>query len=164
MADCCQQWEHAVDKGKQLGLRIVKLRIGVILSRQEGALAAIEKPIRLFAGAPLGSGKQWVPWIHIEDVISMFTHASEQYLLSGSYNACAPFPVTNSTLTKAIAKKLHRPVWPFHVPEKILKLILGEMSEVVFISTNTSAQKILETDFKFKYTQLNDALSDIYHS
>lgn len=162
LSDCCQQWEAAIDKGKQLGIRVVKLRTGVILAKNEGALAALQKPILFFTGAPLGSGKQWIPWLHIDDMVSMYTTAIENTLISGTYNACAPFPVTNATLTKAIAKKLHRPVWPFKVPEKILKLILGEMSEVILISTNTSAQKILAADFKFKYLQLDDALSDIY--
>lgn len=164
MAGCCEQWEAAVDKGKQLGIRIVKLRTGVILAKKEGALPALEKPIRFFAGAALGSGKQWIPWLHIDDLVAMYTQAIQNTLISGAYNACAPFPVTNATLTKAIAQKLHRPVWPFNVPEKILKLILGEMSEVVFMSTNTSAQKILATDFRFRYTRLEDALSDIYNS
>lgn len=162
LSDCCLQWEQAVDKGKQLGMRIVKFRTGVILDKNEGALASLAKPISLFAGAALGSGRQWVPWLHLDDMVAMYCNAVENPLLSGTFNACAPFPVTNETLTRAIAKKLHRPVWPFHVPEKILKLILGEMAEVIFISTNTSAEKILATDFKFKYTQLDAALSDIY--
>ncbi|WP_316811230.1 TIGR01777 family oxidoreductase [Pedobacter heparinus] len=164
MADCCQQWEAAIDKGRQLGIRIVKLRTGVILAKKEGALASLEKPIRFFAGAPLGSGRQWIPWLHIDDMVAMYINAIENNLISGAYNACAPFPVTNTTLTKAIAKKLHRPVWPFKVPEKILKFMLGEMSEVIFISTNASAQKILTADFKFRYIQLDEALSDIYDS
>jgi len=164
MAECCRLWEQSVDAGKVLGLRIVKLRIGIILAKDQGALAAMAKPIRFFAGAPLGSGKQWMPWIHLHDIVSLFVAAIENPIMQGAYNACAPFPVTNATLTKAVAAKLHRPVWPIHVPEKIIRLILGEMSNVVFISTNTSAEKILETDFKFKYTQLNEALSDIYKS
>lgn len=162
MADCCNQWEHVVDKGKSHGIRIVKYRIGVILAKGEGALASLEKPIKFFVGTALGSGKQWVPWVHIDDIVSMFVNAVENPLMSGAYNACAPFPVTNKTLTKSIAHILHRPVWPFNVPESLLKIILGEMSEVIFISTNTSAQKLLSADFKFKFTQLKDALSDIY--
>ncbi|MBB5438689.1 hypothetical protein HDC92_002370 [Pedobacter sp. AK017] len=162
MAACCEQWEQAVDQGKKLGIRVVKFRTGMVLGKNEGALASLEKPIRFFAGAALGSGRQWVPWLHIDDMVSMYTTAVENTLISGAYNACAPFSVTNATLTRAIAKKLHRPVWPFNVPKKILKLILGEMSEVIFISTNTSAQKILAADFKFRYTRLEDALSAIY--
>jgi len=162
MADCCKQWEEAVDKGKSHGIRIVKFRIGVILAKGEGALHSLEQPIKFFVGAPLGSGKQWVPWVHIDDIVSMFANAVENPLMNGAYNACAPFPVTNATLTKSLAQILHRPIWPFNVPESMLKLILGEMSEVIFISTNASAQKLLSADFRFKYTQLKDALSDIY--
>lgn len=162
MADCCKQWEDAVDKGKSQGIRIVKLRIGVILAKGEGALHSLAQPIKFFVGAPLGSGKQWVPWVHIDDIIAMFTNAVENPLMNGAYNACAPFPVTNATLTKSLAQTLHRPMWPFNVPESLLKLILGEMSEVISISTNASAQKLLSADFRFKYTQLKDALSDIY--
>lgn len=162
MAECCRLWEQAVDAGKVLGLRIVKLRIGVILAKDQGALASMDKPIRFFAGAPLGSGKQWVPWIHLHDIVQMFVQAVESPIMLGAYNACAPFPVTNKTLTKAIAKVLHRPIWPFNIPETMIRLLLGEMSNVVFISSNASAEKILETDFKFKYTQLDQALTDIY--
>lgn len=164
LADCCQQWEHAVDQGKSLGIRIVKMRTGFILDRKEGGLPAIEKPVLFFVGAALGNGKQWIPWIHIDDMIAMYLDAVEDQLMMGAYNACAPYPVTNETLTKAIAKEISRPVWPFNVPEKILKLILGEMSVVALMSTNTSAEKILESGFRFKYHQLEDALTDIYKS
>ncbi len=162
LAECCKRWEDAVDQGKFFNIRIVKFRIGFILAKGEGALAALEKPIKFFLGAALGSGKQYIPWVHIDDIIAMFMDAVENPLLHGTYNANAPFPVSNQMLTKSIALKLHRPIWPFNVPEKVLKLILGEMSEVIFISTNTSAQKLLSTGFKFKHPQLEDALSDIY--
>lgn len=162
MAICCKLWEDAVDEGTSLGLRIVKFRIGVILAKGEGALAALEKPIRFFAGAALGSGAQWMPWIHIDDITAMFKNAVENSAFNSTYNACAPFPVTNATLTKAVAKQLHRPVWPFNVPEKVLEMILGKMSAVVLNSANTSAQKILDTGFEFKFTHLEDALADIY--
>jgi uncharacterized protein (TIGR01777 family) len=162
LAECCKQWEDAVDQGKSLNLRIVKFRIGVILAKGEGALPSLEKPIKFFVGAALGTGKQWIPWVHIDDIVSMFISAVENPIFNGPYNACAPFPVTNLTLTKSIAHKLHRPVWPLNVPEIALKLILGEMSEVIFISTNTSAQKLLSAGFKFQFSQLEDALSDIY--
>lgn len=162
LAECCKHWEDAVDQGKSLSLRIVKFRIGFILAKGEGALSSLEKPIKFFVGAALGTGKQWIPWVHIDDIVSMFINAVENPRFHGAYNACAPFPVTNLTLTKSIAHQLRRPVWPLNVPETILKLILGEMSEVIFISTNTSAQKLLSTDFKFQFTRLEDALSDIY--
>ncbi len=162
LAECCKQWEDAADKGKSLGMRVVKFRIGFIMARGEGALAALDKPIRLFAGAPLGTGKQWVPWVHIDDIVSMFATAVDEPSINGAYNACAPFPVASETLTRTVAKILNRPVWPIHVPEKVLEMILGQMSSVVLISNNTSAQKLLDEGFKFKYTHLEDALADIY--
>ena len=162
LADTCVKWENAADEGKDLGLRIVKIRTGVVLSKNDGALPAMAKPIQFFAGAPLGSGKQWMPWIHFKDMTQVYIHALENTAMEGVYNACAPFPVTNKTLTKAIAKQLHRPVWPISVPAKVMELILGEMSAIVLNSTNTSVQKLLSTGFIFKYTLLDNALSDIY--
>lgn len=162
LAECCKLWEDAVDKGRSLGMRIVKFRIGFIMAKKEGALAAMDKPIRLFAGAPLGSGRQWIPWVHIDDIVRMFSNAVNDIQYNGAYNACAPYPVTNETLTKAIAKILHRPVWPIHIPEKLLEMILGKMSDVVTISNNTSAQKLLDEGFRFKYTHLEEALINIY--
>ncbi|RAJ33310.1 TIGR01777 family oxidoreductase [Pedobacter cryoconitis] len=164
LADCCIQWEKAIDQGQQLKLRIVKIRTGVVLAKNDGALKAMATPIKLFAGAPLGSGKQWVPWIHYQDMTRIYLHALDNELLTGAYNATAPVPVTNKQMTKAIAKQLHRPVWPFSVPEKILQLILGEMSSLVLNSTHTTAHKIESSGFIFKYTQLEQALSDIYGS
>ncbi|WP_316791202.1 TIGR01777 family oxidoreductase [Pedobacter frigoris] len=162
MARCCMLWEDAVDEGKSLNLRIVKFRIGFVLAKNDGALASLDKPIRFFVGAPLGTGKQWIPWVHIDDIVSMFKLATDHPTFEGAYNACAPFPVTNATLTKAVAKELHRPVWPLKVPEKVLEMILGKMSVVVTLSTNTSAQKLLNAGFIFQYTHLEDALADIY--
>jgi uncharacterized protein (TIGR01777 family) len=162
MATCCKLWEAAVDEGTAFDLRIVKFRIGIVFAKGRGALQSMEKQIRFFAGAPLGSGMQWIPWIHINDIVALFKRAVEDDSLNGTYNACAPFPVTNRTLTKSIATHLDRPVWPINVPEKALKMLLGQMSAVVLNSTNTSAQKLLTAGFQFEYTQLDDALSDIY--
>ena len=164
LSESCIQWEHAADQGKVLGIRVVKIRTGVVLAKKEGALPAIAQPIRLFLGAALGTGQQWIPWIHYQDITQIYIHALDDKSMNESYNACAPFPVTNKTLTKAIAKHLGRPVWPFNVPSKVMKMILGEMSSIVLNSTNTSAQKLLSTGFVFKYTQLDEALSDIYGS
>lgn len=162
LADCCKKWEDAVDQGKSLGIRIVKIRTGLVLDKDEGALSVLEKPIKYFAGAALGSGKQWVPWIHHRDLVNIYLHALENSYVLGSYNACAPFPVTNKTLTQQVAKELRRPLWPFNVPESLLKMVLGEMSAVVLMSNNTSAQKLLESGFSFNFTQLDEALKDIY--
>lgn len=162
LAESCIQWEYAADQGKAMGIRVVKIRTGVVLSKKEGALPAMATPVKWFAGAALGSGKQWVPWIHHKDITAIYLHALENKSMKGAYNACAPFPVTNACLTKAIAAQLHRPVWPFQVPEKVMKLLLGEMSAIVLSSNNTSAQHLLDTGFIFHFTLLDKALSDIY--
>ena len=162
MADCCIAWEKAADQGIALGIRVVKVRIGIVLSEKGGALASMEKPVNYFVGAGLGSGKQWMPWIHIDDLVNIFVHAVANQTMFDAYNATAPSPVTNQTFTKTLGKILHRPIWPFNVPKFVLKAILGEMSILPLISTNTSAQKILNTGFQFRYLDLEDALKAVY--
>ena len=162
LADCCIQWEAAADAGIAMGIRVVKVRIGLILSKKGGALAAMAMPIKFFVGAPLGSGKQWMPWIHLDDIVQIFTKAVEDETMQGAYNAAAPYPASNKLLTKRIAWHLNRPVWPLHVPKAVLNLILGESSILALMSSNTAAQKILDTGYRFKYLDLDEALKDIY--
>ncbi|MGM9474866.1 TIGR01777 family oxidoreductase [Pedobacter sp. GSP4] len=162
LAECCKLWEDAVDGGKKLSLRIVKLRTGIVFSNDGGALPQLDKAVRLFVGAALGTGKQWTPWLHINDMVEMYIEAVENPKMEGNYNACAPFPVTNTALTKAIAKHLHRPFWPIKVPKSVLSVVLGERVEAVLMSNNTSAQKILDAGFKFEFTHLDDALAALY--
>ena len=162
LSDCCIAWENAANQGIDLGIRVVKIRIGLILSKEGGALAAMEKPIKYFVGAALGSGKQWMPWIHLDNIVGIFSTAVEDVNMSGPYNASSPFPVTNKLLTKTIAQKLNRPVWPFNVPKFALKTLLGEMSILPLMSNNTMVQKLLDTGYKFVYVNLDDALTSIY--
>lgn len=164
LAHCCIAWEAAADEGTAVGLRVVKLRTGVVLSKDSGALPAMAKPIQFFAGAALGSGKQWVPWIHHADMTQIYLKAVDDLKINGVYNACAPFPATNTILTKAIAKQLHRPVWPFNIPKGLLNLVLGEMSAIVLNSNHTTVQHLLDTGFIFRFPHLDHALSDIYNS
>ncbi len=164
LADCCQQWENAVDEGLALGIRVVKIRIGLILDKNYGALPAIAKPIRYFAGAALGSGKQYMPWIHIDDIVGIFTEAITNQAYAGAFNACAPKSVTNAVFTQAVATRFGRPVWPFNVSAFVLNLILGEMSILPLMSNKTVPEKLMANNFNFKYPKLNDALSAIYTS
>jgi len=161
MSNCCMLWEDAVDKGNDLGLRVVKLRTGVVLDRG-GALAKMEMPVKYFFGSPLGNGKQWIPWIHWQDVVDMYLFGIENESLAGVYNMVAPNPVTNKQLTIAIAKQLHKPLWLPNVPAFFLKLLLGEMSTLVLGSTKVSAQKIENAGFKFKFPGIEGALKEIY--
>ncbi len=162
MARCCIAWEKAVDEGRSLGLRVLKFRTGVVLHKDEGALPQMSKPVKLGFGAPLGSGRQWIPWIHWQDVAGMYLYGVENINLTGAYNMVAPHPVTNKQFTKAVARQLNKPVWPIKVPAFIFKLLLGEMSTIILGSTKASAQKIEKDGFVFKHPELAEALKDIY--
>ena len=162
LAECCIKWEQAVDEGAKLGLRVVKFRTGVILDKNSGALQKIAQPIKYGFGAPLGSGKQWISWIHLKDVIEMYLFGIEHEFIKGAFNMSSPKPLTNAGLTNAIAKQLKKPLWLPNVPAFALKLALGEMSAVVLGSTKMSTQKIEEIGFTFSYTNIEKALQEIY--
>jgi len=162
LATCCIEWESAVDAGKDLGLNITKFRTGVVLTTKGGALPQLALPIKFGAGSALGSGKQYIPWIHLHDAVDMYVQAIDGNLPAGTYNMVAPHPVTNEELTKAVAKQLHRPLWLPKVPAFVIKLIFGEMSTLVLGSTRASAQKIQEAGYQFKFEHVADALKDIY--
>lgn len=162
LGECCIKWEQAVDKGTDLGLRVVKFRTGVILDKDSGALQKIAQPIKYGFGAPLGNGKQWISWIHLDDVAEMYVFGVENEYIKGAFNMSSPQPLTNAALTKAIAKQLDRPLWLPNVPSFALKLALGEMSAVVLGSTKMSTQKIEEIGFKFSFPNIETALQEIY--
>lgn len=162
LAECCYLWEKSVEPIENLGIRAVKLRTGIVLSKQGGALSSFEKPIKYFVGCTIGNGKQWTPWIHLKDMVNLYLYALENNAVNGTYNACAPFPITNENLMKAIAKKINRPLWPLHVPEKVIELLMGTRSEAVLMSSNTSAQKTINTKFSFQYPHIETALNDLY--
>jgi uncharacterized protein (TIGR01777 family) len=162
ISQCCVLWEAAVDEGEKLGARVLKFRTGVVLDKNGGALPTLAQPIKLYFGSPISSGKQWVPWIHWQDVVDMYLLAIENKNLAGVYNMVAPNPVTNKQLTQAVAKQLHKPLWAPNVPDFVLKLLLGEMSSIVIGSTRVSSQKIENAGFKFKFAGLDAALSEIY--
>jgi uncharacterized protein (TIGR01777 family) len=162
LGTCCIEWEKAVDEGKSLGLRIIKYRTGVVLTKDGGALPQLAVPVKLGIGSPLGNGRQWIPWIHHQDVLDMYMYAINNEALTGVYNMVAPHAVTNATLAKAVAKHLHRPFWAPNVPAFMLKLLMGEMATVVLGSTKVSARKIEDAGFKFKYPDIDSALTEIY--
>lgn len=161
LADVVTKWEAEVDKIESLDIRVVKVRIGIVLSDEGGALPAIAKPVRLYAGAPLGSGNQWVSWIHIDDLVSIFAKAVEDSHMKGAYNAVAPNPVTNRQLTKAIASALEKPLFLPAVPAAAMHLILGEMADMVLKGNKVSAEKILSAGYQFKFDSAADAVKDL---
>lgn len=158
----CQKWEQEAQNFEQLNIRTVRMRIGIVLSRKGGALPQMATPVRFGAGAPLGSGKQWVPWVHISDLATMFVHALENENIKGAVNAAGPHNVTNATLTKKIADVLHKPLFLPKVPEFALKLAMGEMAQAILASNKVSTQKIQQAGFTYQYSSLDAALDDLF--
>lgn len=152
-------WEAEVDK--IASQRVVKLRIGIVLSEKGGALKELMRPIRWGVGAPLGTGEQYMSWIHIDDLCRMFIKAVEDQAMSGPYNATGPYAVTNFELTRTIAKVLHKPLWLPAVPAFALKLVLGEMADMVLQGNAVSSAKIQRAGFTFNFPVLEEALRDL---
>ncbi|QJD78413.1 TIGR01777 family oxidoreductase [Spirosoma rhododendri] len=162
LATVTRAWEKSEDQIAALGIRTVKLRTGVVLSPNGGALPKIAQPIRLGAGAPLGSGQQYISWIHIDDICRMYIQALTDSSWSGAYNATAPMPATNQDLTKAIADVLHRPLILPNVPAFALKLLFGEMAITVLGGNYVINKRIAdETSFTYQYADLNLALKNL---
>lgn len=161
MARVATAWEEEVDKLDKAGLRIVKIRTGVVLSREGGALKKLADPVKFFVGAPLGSGKQLVNWIHIDDLCRIFIRAIEDPSMQGPYNAVAPQPVTNKTLTVEIARALKKPLWLPSVPGFVVKLIAGDVAEIVLRGGKVSSQKIDRAGFDFQFIDVRAALKDL---
>lgn len=161
LASVTTEWEKEVDAIRELEIRVVKIRIGIVLSNKGGALKEMARPIQFGVGAPLGTGQQVMSWIHIDDLCEMFCKAIEDRSLTGAYNGVAPNPVTNAELTKAIASVLKKPLWLPNVPPFVLRLLVGEMADIVVNGSKVSAEKILATRFKFQYSQIDDALRNL---
>lgn len=157
----CKQWEESISPVTTLQKRLVLLRVGIVLSKKGGALKEFLRPLRFGIGAVLGSGKQVVSWIHINDIVSLFMAAIEKDKMTGVYNAVAPGPVTNKELVIRLAKSRKKFYIPFRVPSFILKLLLGEMSQEVLKSTTVNCDKILAAGFEFNYPSISSALSSM---
>lgn len=154
-------WEASADQFEEI-CAVAKLRISVVLTEKGGALDTIAKPIKMYVGSPLGSGKQWMPWISIKDLTRMFAHVID-HRLKGAYNAIANAN-TNKEFTEKLAKALNKPLYLPNVPSFILKMILGEMSSMVLEGINASHQKIENTGFNFQYEELDEAFQFLYES
>jgi uncharacterized protein len=163
LAKVTEAWEKEIFEFPGMQVRTVALRIGVVLTERGGALPQMALPIKMFAGAPLGSGKQLNSWIALDDLCRMFIYMIENENYRGVYNAVAPKPVSNLVLTKAIAKQLKRPVWPFGVPAFLLRLLLGEMSVIITGSCGVKNHKIAtETNFTYEFGDLEQCLAYCY--
>jgi len=159
--ECCSKWETSIDLFEEIGMRTVKLRIGVVLAKEGGALPKLAGPVKWMIGSPLASGKQWMPWIHIDDVCELFLRAIEDDNMHGVYNAIASQQITNKQFVKTIGKVLHRPVFFPRIPKFVLKMMLGEMSGIVTEGSRVSNEKLLKTGFAFKHVELENAMKDL---
>lgn len=160
LANLCNDWEKEAKNVEQFGVRSVQIRTGLTLSRNEGALKQMLPAFKYFIGGPLGNGKQWYSWLHIEDIVNIYVKALESEILSGPINAVSPNPVTMKKFAKILGDVLHRPSF-FSVPKIILLPVIGQVAEVVTSSQRVVPEKLLNSSFKFKFEKLEDALRDI---
>jgi len=160
LSDVVAEWESAVDQAANYSDRIVKIRIGIVLAKEGGALEKMATPVRFGLAAALGTGKQWMSWIHVDDLCKMFLKSIQQPVL-GIFNGVGPNPVTNITFTKALAKTLNRPLILPKVPTFALKLLLGEMSVLVLGSIKAVPDAFVKEGFNFEFETLQKALKDL---
>src|SRR5262249_42236537 len=157
--DLCGEWEAATSRAANAGVRTVIIRTGVVLGHGGGALAKMLLPFKLGVGGPIGSGRQWLSWIHIDDLVSLFQFLLERPDAYGASNATAPQPVTMKTFASALGRALHRPAI-FPVPAPMLKLALGEVADVLLTGQYVEPRRASETGFTFRFAGIDAALRD----
>lgn len=161
LASVVSEWEKTAQAAEDLGVRTVYTRFGVILDRYQGALPKMALPIQLFAGAKIGTGSQWLSWIHIDDCVRMLLFALENKAIAGPLNVTAPHPKQNESFTKILAHVLKRPAL-LSVPAPVLKTVLGQMHVLVTKGQYVLPKKAIDHDFTFQYPHLEDALKNLY--
>jgi hypothetical protein len=159
LAETCIAWEKEAQAAEALGMRVVRLRIGIVLDRRGGALQRMLPPFRMGAGGKLGSGRQWMSWIHIDDLIGLFRLAMDKPL-QGAINGVAPSPVVNAEFTKTLAAALHRPAL-FPVPGFGLKLLFGDMAEMLLGSQRVAPRAAEAAGYAWRFPELQPALADL---
>lgn len=161
LSEVCQAWEKEAQRAQEYGVRVVRLRIGIVLGPGGGALEKMLPPFRLGLGAPLGSGRQWMPWVHLDDVGGLIRHALQHETLSGPVNATAPEPVRNSEFTKILGRVLNRPTLSLGVPKLALEVMLGGFAHVLLASQRALPARAQEAGYTFRYPTLELALRAI---
>ncbi|MGD1844139.1 MAG: TIGR01777 family oxidoreductase [Salibacteraceae bacterium] len=162
VAQTTRIWEESTTKFREeLKIPTAQIRIGVVLAKESGALPKIAGPVKFGAGAALGNGKQWIPWVHIEDICQVFMWALKEGK-DGIYNGVAPLPVTNDEMNKVIAKVLGRPYFLPNAPAFVIRAVFGELAQLVLEGSRVSAEKVQQEGFQFQYPNLELALKEIY--
>ena len=163
LADVVNQWENSADQFLNGGIadRVVKIRSGVVLDSKKGALPKMVMPVKNYIGSSLGSGKQYVPWIHIDDICNLYKFALDQSTLNGVFNGVAPTHCTNREFTKEIARVLQRPLVMPNIPKFVLQILFGEGSSVILEGSMVSSEKIEKKGFQFQYRTISEALENL---
>jgi uncharacterized protein (TIGR01777 family) len=156
----CAGWEQAAEQAGQFGVRVVIIRLGLVLMPHGGMLKSMLPSFRFGLGARLGDGRQWMPWVHCQDVVAMIEWTMNDPGLSGVFNGVSPNPVTNREFTASLAKHLHRPA-VLIAPAFLLKLLMGEMGGLLLEGQRASPQRLQAAGFKFQYQTLDSALNQI---
>ena len=162
LGNTCKVWEDAADKFSELGSRVVKLRTGVVLAQNGGALQKLVPLVKSGFGSAVGTGKQYMPWVHIDDLCNMYLKVLQDEKMSGAYNAATNNFQTNRSFMKTLAQVLNKPFMMPKVPGFILKLMLGEQAVIILEGSRVSAEKILKNGFEFQYPELEEALKSLH--
>ncbi len=160
LSDVCEVWERESLKAVEYGIRNVQIRTGLVLSPEDGALKQMLPTFKFFIGGPLGNGKQWVSWLHIDDIVGIYIHAIDNTNLSGTVNAASPNPVKMKEFAKTLGIVLRRPSF-FSVPEFVIRFSVGEAADVVLSGQRVDVTKILDSGYKFKFENLGGALNNL---
>jgi uncharacterized protein len=161
MGETCRLWEQSADRFNELGIRTVKIRTGVVLTSQGGALSKMATPVKLGFGSAIGNGKQYLPWIHIDDLCSIYIKAIEDIQTNGAYNAAAPDHRTNREFIETLAHVLQKPFWFPNIPAFVMKIMFGKMAEMLLKGSRVSSEKIRAEGYNFKFPNLESALTDL---
>jgi uncharacterized protein (TIGR01777 family) len=161
LGELCQAWEREASEAEQLGIRVVSVRVGIVLGEKGGALAKMLPPFYLGLGAPLGSGRQYMPWIHIEDLVRLMIFAAENENVRGPVNGVGPTPVTNREFTKTLGRVLSRPTIFPPVPRFMLNVMFGEFGQILLHSQQVVPKNAVDAGFVFQFSELEPALRDI---
>ena len=161
LAKLCVEWENAADQFSSIAERVVCLRTAVVLSRKGGAFPLLKKTVNLNIGSGVGTGKQWMNWIHIDDLVNMYVEAVENTSLKGKYNAVADEIPTNEVFMKKLAKAADKFFLPFNVPPFVMKSVFGEMSSIILEGTRADNKKIKSQGFDFKYSTVDEAFKNL---
>ena len=160
LSDLCKAWEASTEPVEKMGVRRVIIRSAIVLSAREGILPIMMLPAKLFVGGPLGSGRQGLPWIHLEDEIAVIRFLLETSAANGVYNLTSPVPISNAEFMREVAKQLHRPYW-LPVPAFLLRFVLGEMSTLVLSGAYLLPMRLQELGFRFRFATAEAALGDL---